>query len=593
MRFIRLVGIGCQLLSLASFVACGGSESPSEPGIGPAGGTVSQDGASVAIPEGTLSAPTRITVAATNESAPPGYDSPSRVFAFGPDGTQFALPVAVELPVPPGTSDPTIYWSNGAGGYDDVGAFQAGAIVRTKVTHFSRGFVASRRAGTPACVPGAACASGNGCKKGMGLCLEGVEECRQTTGSLDDGTVCGGDLVCQGGSCVPCTVGAACEPAPGGEVCHAWTISSCSAGPTCSDSGAPLADGTTCGSGGVCSAGTCGPPAPTDYVRNTVARNYVVTPSNSPAYLARDELVTSSPSTVTRRWTSSDTDAYQVRSYVLDALAVYLSGNAGRSADGSLAWSNTFSPPALLVPGDTTAGATASSTSTVTSGATTFWQTRSVTVDGVESVTVPAGTFTALKTTSYITQSNAAPTYGVNWWATGIGSVKSVTYPAANPGATTTQELTFYTPMTCSGGACACNALVASAPAVRPMLVATDFPAPAGGVIAEGIYDLTAVSRYTGPGGASGPDAYTYGEVFEFEAGLLQYFSEGPGGQLRGTLIYGTSGTRMTVTLSCGGDGSFGPPETYGFSANGGEVRLFLDDPGSVYLGHELVFTKR
>jgi hypothetical protein len=69
-----------------------------------------------------------------------------------------------------------------------------------------------------------------------------------------DGTVCGTDLVCQGGACVACADGASCVPdaAP----CHQGRLS-CGATPSCADAGETAADGTVCGVDEVCSYGSC------------------------------------------------------------------------------------------------------------------------------------------------------------------------------------------------------------------------------------------------------------------------------------------------------------------------------------------------
>jgi hypothetical protein len=49
--------------------------------------------------------------------------------------------------------------------------------------------------------------------------------------------------------------------------------------------------------------------------------------------------------------------------------------------------------------------------------------------------------------------------------------VKVVTSPAATPSAPHFQELTGYSPMDCTGGTCACNALVNGASTVTTVFV--------------------------------------------------------------------------------------------------------------------------
>jgi hypothetical protein len=77
-----------------------------------------------------------------------------------------------------------------------------------------------------------------------------------------------------------------------------------------------------------------------------------------------------------------------------------------------------------------------------------FSLTRDIVVNGVESVTVPAGTFSALKVTATITYSLNGVQSGTNveWWAAGTGRVKILNYPTANPSQATTWALTAHSP---------------------------------------------------------------------------------------------------------------------------------------------------
>jgi hypothetical protein len=139
-----------------------------------------------------------------------------------------------------------------------------------------------------------------------------------------------------------------------------------------------------------------------------------------------------------RRTTFSNSTDYTTHTYVVSDRTQRLV-ESRRFTEGGESRS-VYSPPALIHPADLTPGATASSISTVTTTGSvpqTTTHTRDVTVNGVEQLTVPAGTFAALKTT---TVQDAATTI-VQWWVAGRGRVKVVAFDAAAPTSVTTWEL--------------------------------------------------------------------------------------------------------------------------------------------------------
>lgn len=74
-----------------------------------------------------------------------------------------------------------------------------------------------------------------------------------------------------------------------------------------------------------------------------------------------------------------------------------------------------------------------------------------------------------------------------------------------------------------SGGqAPSCNALTNDGPEVEIVQVAQSMPAPEGGKIEPGAYHLTAVTRYTGPGGATGPTGGRQRERAQYSTGTVQ-----------------------------------------------------------------------
>ena len=115
----------------------------------------------------------------------------------------------------------------------------------------------------------AACVAGSGCTpagtadpcrtyattcNGAGT----VTTCSPAT-NRPDGTTCGSGLVCSIGSCVAaCVAGNACTPAGTPIACRAYATTCDATGTVTSCSpAANLPDGTTCGTASICSAGTC------------------------------------------------------------------------------------------------------------------------------------------------------------------------------------------------------------------------------------------------------------------------------------------------------------------------------------------------
>lgn len=94
------------------------------------------------------------------------------------------------------------------------------------------------------------------CSVGSIACNTGAPVCKYV-GPAPDGTQCGGDpsWVCKAEACTWCLDGSYCQPA---DLCHQGVVESCSTGGTCTDYGQPQPNGTWCGDGMVCGAGTCG-----------------------------------------------------------------------------------------------------------------------------------------------------------------------------------------------------------------------------------------------------------------------------------------------------------------------------------------------
>jgi hypothetical protein len=156
--------------------------------------------------------------------------------------------------------------------------------------------------------------------------------------------------------------------------------------------------------------------------------NYAVTPASGVPYTDVKQNTASSPPTLTQTYTPSS-GTPSTSSYEMDANGISITGVT------STALQSSYAPPCLLLPSNTTPGFSTSSTSTKTtvqgSTNTTYTVAVAVSIDGLESVTVPAGTFSALKVTRAMTTTTAgtgtvSTSYNIQWYAPGIGSVKTV-----------------------------------------------------------------------------------------------------------------------------------------------------------------------
>jgi Tol biopolymer transport system component len=114
--------------------------------IGPTGGTITLNGATVTIPAGAVTTATAITITDTGRAPPSTYRAYSNIFEFSPDGIQFAKPITISLPFKGDSTLATLFWSKptstGTAGYDWVGGTVTGTALGARVTHFSQGFIA-------------------------------------------------------------------------------------------------------------------------------------------------------------------------------------------------------------------------------------------------------------------------------------------------------------------------------------------------------------------------------------------------------------------------------------------------------------------
>jgi hypothetical protein len=136
------------LVCLASCSSSSSSEAPREvtQTIGPEGGTIVVDGATVTFPRGALAEAKAITIRST-DAKPEGFLLASKVYECGPSGTSFAEPVTMQMPfTDDGSGALTMFWSSGSDpSFKDIGGAASQKTMTARVLHFSSGFVARKR----------------------------------------------------------------------------------------------------------------------------------------------------------------------------------------------------------------------------------------------------------------------------------------------------------------------------------------------------------------------------------------------------------------------------------------------------------------
>ena len=102
-----------------------------------------------------------------------------------------------------------------------------------------------------------------------------------------------------------------------------------------------------------------------------------------------------------------------------------------------------------------------------------------------------------------------------------------------------------------SDGSTACNDLVDDAAAVEGTKVAANPPVATGGSIADGTYVLTALTEFTGPGGATGGTGVTASVVLAIAGTTMQEVGRTNGQDTRYTTTITTSGATMSTMDTC------------------------------------------
>jgi hypothetical protein len=192
------------------------------------------------------------------------------------------------------------------------------------------------------------------------------------------------------------------------------------------------------------------------------SKTYDVTPSNGTAYTVITTVISSNSSGYSIKSQNSNGTTYGITDYIYDGTALMIVTSYSYNADGTLLQKYEYTPALLTLPSsmakNTTESAESATIATSGTGATvmTSVQTRFIRVNGEESVTTPAGTFTAMKTTQAIITTPSTGTATVQtttaWNVKNIGNVKSVSsYTSGGTIITTTQVLRSYSQTSGSG----------------------------------------------------------------------------------------------------------------------------------------------
>jgi hypothetical protein len=194
------------------------------------------------------------------------------------------------------------------------------------------------------------------------------------------------------------------------------------------DNGSVGGGDSTLGNAGNSNAGSNSDGTTANYSPKTLGSTwtYLITTASSYTASETDTIIQSSITRyLLKYYFSSVTD------YGIDDIVQMSNGTWGISketyynAKGTVLFLSTFAPPSILEPSNWSVGTRESYTFTLTQSGVSSTSGTDIDVVGFEVVTVPAGTFNALK----ITFTNSVGGTITNWYVDGIGCVKSV-YPS-------------------------------------------------------------------------------------------------------------------------------------------------------------------
>lgn len=194
---------------------------------------------------------------------------------------------------------------------------------------------------------------------------------------------------------------------------------------------------TACGGGG----GSVDSSSPnTNVYFPSILGSSITRTSTGSSYAETETVTQNSSSSIVTKTTDNQSisTSYDKTTYILSGNSVAISSTTSYSGSSSPIIS-TYSPPFVILPANLAPGSTATSSSVVTSSTgsqvpVTNTLTITVTINGIESVTVPSGTYQALKVSGSVTIASSNITSNViDWYAPNIGLIKEQVSSSSGP----------------------------------------------------------------------------------------------------------------------------------------------------------------
>src|SRR5215471_21642414 len=142
LAFVSAALIGCSSSS-------SGTSAPAQvtKSIGPEGGQIQVDGATVTFAANAVASAQSITIAASSDPPPDGFVALSKVYKCDPSGLNFAAQVTMAMQFTADNSPVTMFWSSGADPTfkELTNVSTSGNVMTATIQHFSSGFIGRKK----------------------------------------------------------------------------------------------------------------------------------------------------------------------------------------------------------------------------------------------------------------------------------------------------------------------------------------------------------------------------------------------------------------------------------------------------------------
>jgi hypothetical protein len=165
---------------------------------------------------------------------------------------------------------------------------------------------------------------------------------------------------------------------------------------------------------------------------------YKNTDSDGTTYTQVATIIQSSSNNFVKRYNDSNRTIYTDTYYSGSGNSIkFYQGKVINKSDNSVLSTSTYFPAAIVFPSSLEIGTSESVTSKITTNShptPTDTLVRTVAIIGTETVTVPAGTYQALKVNVVVTMTSLSSTFNyVYWYVNGIGQIKMQYYNSLTP----------------------------------------------------------------------------------------------------------------------------------------------------------------